>query len=207
MIGCALKGLVIGVVNCLLGSLRNQLGRRFGILSEAKSVAIQNSLPKRNHVAKEAVSTAWQTNTRQRSEQTGKPNDAPRTKQWPCVKTMLSNRGLPFEVDQIFSLPSRPQLRMNRHLQIAGVSIAKVDPLANQRLVASGHGQCSKLNARGVPTNACAGSVDWTKQFEHCFAFIIGVLRVKEGTHVIVGRDAPRLQQRPLLNRRVQGGR
>ena len=32
------------------------------------SVATTNSLPKRNHVAKEAVSAAWHTRTRQRSE-------------------------------------------------------------------------------------------------------------------------------------------
>jgi hypothetical protein len=33
-----------------------------------ESVATQNSLPKRNHVAKEAVSAAWQTKARRRSE-------------------------------------------------------------------------------------------------------------------------------------------
>ena len=53
------------------------------------SVATQNSLPKRNHVAKEAVSAAWQTKTRKRSERACKPNDAPKTKPRPCVKTML----------------------------------------------------------------------------------------------------------------------
>ena len=53
------------------------------------SVATPNSLPKRNHVAKEAVSAAWQTRTRQRSERIRKPNDTPRTKPRPCVKTML----------------------------------------------------------------------------------------------------------------------
>ena len=56
------------------------------------NVASQNSLPKRNHVAKEAVSAAWQTRTRQRSERSCKPNDAPRTKPRPCVKTMLGDR-------------------------------------------------------------------------------------------------------------------
>ena len=35
------------------------------------SVATSNSLPKRNHVAKEAVSAAWQTKARHRSDQTG----------------------------------------------------------------------------------------------------------------------------------------
>ena len=54
-----------------------------------KVIASQNSLPKRNHVAKEAVSAARQTKTRQRSERTCKPNDAPKTKPRPCVKTML----------------------------------------------------------------------------------------------------------------------
>ena len=39
-------------------------------LRSQKNAATQNSLPKRNHVAKEAVSTAWQTNTRQSSERT-----------------------------------------------------------------------------------------------------------------------------------------
>ena len=59
---------------------------------KSKSVATQNSLPKRNHVAKEAVSAARQTKTRQRSERRRKPNDAPRTKPRPCVKTMLHDR-------------------------------------------------------------------------------------------------------------------
>ena len=54
------------------------------------NVASQNSLPKREHVAKEAVSAAWQTRTRRRSERISKPNDAPRTKPRPCVKTMLA---------------------------------------------------------------------------------------------------------------------
>jgi hypothetical protein len=56
------------------------------------SVAITISLPKRNHVAKEAVSAALQTRTRQRSERIRKPNDAPKTKPRPCVKTMLHDR-------------------------------------------------------------------------------------------------------------------
>jgi len=55
-----------------------------------KVVATPNSLPKRNHIAKEAVSAARQTKTRQRSERICEPNDAPRTKPRPCVKTMLS---------------------------------------------------------------------------------------------------------------------
>ena len=38
------------------------------LLTEAKSVRNTSSLPKRNHVAKEAVSAAWQIKTRQRSE-------------------------------------------------------------------------------------------------------------------------------------------
>ena len=49
----------------------------------------KNSLPKRTHVAKEAVSAARQTKTRQRSERICKPNDASTTKPRPCVKTML----------------------------------------------------------------------------------------------------------------------
>ena len=59
---------------------------------KSKVIAIQNSLPKRSNVAKEAVSAAWQTKTRQRSERICKPNDAPRTKPRPCVKTMLCDR-------------------------------------------------------------------------------------------------------------------
>ena len=52
-------------------------------------IATQNSLPKRKRVAKEAVTAAWQTKTRQQSERHRKPNDAPITKPRPCVKTML----------------------------------------------------------------------------------------------------------------------
>ena len=60
-----------------------------------KVIATQNSLPKRNHVAKEAVSAAWQTKTRQRSERIRKPNDAPRAKPRPCVNTMLCDAATP----------------------------------------------------------------------------------------------------------------
>ena len=59
---------------------------------KSKSAATPNSLPKRNHVAKEAVSAVLQTRMHQRSERTCKPNDAPRTKPRPCVKTMLCDR-------------------------------------------------------------------------------------------------------------------
>ena len=59
---------------------------------KSKSVATPFSLPKRNYVAKEAVSAVWQTSPRQRSGQYGKPNDAPTTKPRPCVKTMLRER-------------------------------------------------------------------------------------------------------------------
>ena len=41
-------------------------------------------------VAKEAVSAAWQTKTRYRSERRGKPNKSPATKPRLCVKTMLA---------------------------------------------------------------------------------------------------------------------
>ena len=68
-----------------------------------KVIATTNSLPKRNHVAKEAVSAAWETRTRKRSEQRGKPNDAPKTKPRPCVKTMLCvgelRKGLPGRIN------------------------------------------------------------------------------------------------------------
>ena len=46
-----------------------------------------------NHVAKEAVSAALQTKTRQRSEGICKPNDARSTKPRPSVKTMLDDYG------------------------------------------------------------------------------------------------------------------
>ena len=62
---------------------------RHGFFPKPEVIAIPNSLPKRNYVAKEAVSAAWQTRTRQRSERICKPNDAPTTKPRPCVKTML----------------------------------------------------------------------------------------------------------------------
>ena len=65
------------------------LRHRFSL--KPTSVATPNSLPKRNHVAKEAVSAAWQTTTRQRNQQHSKPNDAPKTKPRPCVKTMLAD--------------------------------------------------------------------------------------------------------------------
>ena len=63
------------------------LRHRFSLKPEV--IATRKSLPKRNHVAKEAVSAALPTNARQRSERICKPNDAPRTKPRPCVKTML----------------------------------------------------------------------------------------------------------------------
>ena len=53
-------------------SVRSHNGRflRHRFAPKPTSVATTNSLPKRNHVAKEAVSTARQTKTRQRSERT-----------------------------------------------------------------------------------------------------------------------------------------
>ena len=65
------------------------LRHRFSL--KPRNAATRNSLPKRNHVAKEAVSAAWETRSRQRSERICKPNDAPRTKPRPSVKTMLSD--------------------------------------------------------------------------------------------------------------------
>ena len=57
-----------GVVPYIPGRSHNGrfLRRRFS--PKPKVIATQNSLPKRNHVAKEAVSAAWQAKTRQRSE-------------------------------------------------------------------------------------------------------------------------------------------
>ena len=54
-----------------------------------KVIATPFSLPKRNLAAKEAVSAALRTRTRQRSERHCKPNDAPRMKPRLCVNTML----------------------------------------------------------------------------------------------------------------------
>ena len=84
------------VSRCLHHSLRSPNGRflRHRFSPKPKVIATPISLPKRNHVAKEAVSTALQTNARQRSDKRGKPNDAPTTKPWPCVKTMLGDRRL-----------------------------------------------------------------------------------------------------------------
>ena len=72
---------------------RSHNGRflRHRFFSKPTNVAAQNSLPKRKHVAKEAVSAAWQTKTRQRSERISKPKDALTTKPRPCVKTMLAD--------------------------------------------------------------------------------------------------------------------
>ena len=61
-------------------------------LRSQQAFATAISLPKRNHVAKEAVSAALQTKKRQRRDKCGKPNDAPTTKPWLCVKTMLCDR-------------------------------------------------------------------------------------------------------------------
>jgi len=69
------------------------------LLTEAyKRRATPNSLPKIIRVAKEAVSAAWQSKTCDRSGQFVKPNDAPRTKPRPCVKTMLSGDEVPESV-------------------------------------------------------------------------------------------------------------
>ena len=76
------------------GSSPNGRFLRHRFSPKPKVIATPISLPKRNHVAKEAVSTALQTNARQRSDKRGKPNDAPTTKPWPCVKTMLGDRRL-----------------------------------------------------------------------------------------------------------------
>ena len=72
-----------------VSSVRQRKVLRHRFSPKPKVIAIENSLPKRNRVAKEAVSAAWQTSTRQRSERICKPNDAPRTKPRSCVKTML----------------------------------------------------------------------------------------------------------------------
>ena len=76
---------------CFCNTLVTDNGRflRHRFSPNQKVIATAISLPKRNHVAKEAVSAALQTSTRQRSERIYKPNDAPRTKPRPCVKTML----------------------------------------------------------------------------------------------------------------------
>ena len=78
---------------------------RHRFLPKTTSVATPNSLPKRNHIAKEAVSAAWQTKTRHRSGRCSKPNDAPRAKPRPCVKTMLCDATLHWR------LPSEKRLQ------------------------------------------------------------------------------------------------
>ena len=64
------------------------------LLSEANKRRNYNQSTKNNRVAKEAVSAAWQTEQRHRSERHGKPNSGPRTKPRPCVKTMLADAEL-----------------------------------------------------------------------------------------------------------------
>ena len=81
------NGLTLRHGNLVVSANGRFLRHRFS--PKSTNVATVNSLPKRNHVAKEAVSAAWQTRTRQRSERICKPNDAPMTKPWPSVKTML----------------------------------------------------------------------------------------------------------------------
>ena len=54
-----------------------------------KVIATPFSLPRKNHVAKQAVSAALRTKPRQRSERNLQTNDVPTTKPRPCVKTML----------------------------------------------------------------------------------------------------------------------
>ena len=80
----------------VIGKLRSCNGRflRHRFSPKLEVIAIQNSLPKRKHGAKETVSAALQTRSRQRSERICKPNDVPRTKPRPCVKTMLRDRQL-----------------------------------------------------------------------------------------------------------------
>ena len=65
------------------------------------NAATEMSLPKCNPAAKEAVSAALQTRTRQRSGRICKPNDLPKTKPRPCVKTMLSARCVALTVRQL----------------------------------------------------------------------------------------------------------
>ena len=84
--------LTMGMLNRLATANGRFLRHRFS--PKPKVIATQNSLPKRNHVAKEAVSAALPTNARQRSERICKPNDAPRAKPRPCVKTMLADTAL-----------------------------------------------------------------------------------------------------------------
>ena len=74
------------------------------------SVATPNSLPKRNHIAKEAVSAAWQTKTRHRSERQSKPNDAPKTKPRPCVKTMLADSERPARYPSGFDIKANASI-------------------------------------------------------------------------------------------------
>ena len=76
----------------------NERFLRHRFFPKPKVIATQNSLPKRNHAAKEAVSAALQTSTRQRSERRTKPSDTPTTKPRPCVKTMLADTELDLRI-------------------------------------------------------------------------------------------------------------
>ena len=81
-------------MTCFFNELVPNNGRFYdtAFSPQAKSVATPISLPKRNHVAKEAVSAAQPAKTRHRRVRHGKPNDAPTTKPRPCVKNMLCDR-------------------------------------------------------------------------------------------------------------------
>ena len=83
---------LIYVLHLTFGRSHNGRFLRHRFSPKPLSVATALSLPKRTRVAKEAVSAALQTSTRQRSERRFKPNDAPTTKPRPYVKTMLAAR-------------------------------------------------------------------------------------------------------------------
>jgi len=83
-------------IGCHRQSGRSHNGKflRHRFSSKPKVIATPHSLPKRNHVAKEAVrGVANQNATKER---------APRTKPRPCVKTMLCDRELPLVVEHVF---------------------------------------------------------------------------------------------------------
>ena len=103
---CVVEPIVKGW-NCQNSRSPNGRFLRHRFSPKLTNVATPNSLPKRNHVAKEAVSAAWQTKTRHGSVERGKPNNTPTTKPRPCVKTMLCDAELRTSVHLLQSVKVR----------------------------------------------------------------------------------------------------
>ena len=80
-------------LRCVHGKARGVQRKFFTtpLLAEANKRRVCNQFTKKKDVAKEAVSAAMQTGTRQQSERICELIDAPRTKPRPCVKIMLAD--------------------------------------------------------------------------------------------------------------------